>query len=79
MCLQDLARPSFWQDRARASCKLFQERARPIVCKIEQEGLSSTCKNEQDPCLARLSEIKIDLGRLTKIDQVHDIAGLSKI
>jgi hypothetical protein len=48
MCLQDLARRSFWQDRAKASWKIFQVLARPIICKIEQDDLANTCKNEQD-------------------------------
>jgi len=44
MCLQYLARRSFWQDRVRASCKIIQVLARPIKCKIEQEDLASICK-----------------------------------
>ena len=68
MCWQDLARRSFWQDRARASCKIFQVLARPIICKIEQEDLSSTFKINKDQCLARLS--KMVLAGYCKKEQV---------
>jgi hypothetical protein len=67
MCLQDFARRSFWKDPARASSKTFQVLARPKFEKIEQEYLSSTCKINQDQCLARLSEMVQDVARLIKI------------
>jgi len=50
MCLQDLQDGCFG--------KIVQEHlARPIICQIEQEDLSSTCKNEQDLCLPRSSKM----------------------
>jgi hypothetical protein len=45
--------------------------------KIEQDYLSSTCKINQDQCLARLS--KMLLARYCKNEQDHDMARLSKI
>ncbi len=51
--------------------------ARPIICKIEQEDLSSTCKINQDLCLARLR--KMMLANCCKNDQDRDLARLIKI
>jgi len=45
--------------------------------KIEQDYLLSTCKNEQDLCLAKLS--KMVLARYCKNEQDRGLARLSKI
>ena len=44
MCLQDLARRLLLHDRARASSKIFQVLARPIICKIAQDRARFICK-----------------------------------
>jgi hypothetical protein len=68
MCLQDLSRRLLLQDRARASCKIFQVLARPIICKIAQEDLANTCKTHVWQDRARQSTIYWqDLARLSKI------------
>ena len=56
---------------------ILQVLARPMFGKIEQEYLSSTCKINQDLCLARLS--KMLLAIYCKNEQDHDMARLSKI
>ena len=93
MCLQDLARRSFWQDPARGPCKIFQVLARPIICKMEQddivstcktyigkiqqEYLSSTCKIKKDQCLARWS--KMVLQDIARMTKMVYLTRLSKM
>ena len=55
----------------------MQVLARPMFGKIEQEDLTSTCKINQDLCLARLS--KMVLARYCKNEQDRGLARLSKI
>jgi hypothetical protein len=56
---------------------ILQVLARPMFGKIEQEYLLSTCKNEQDQCLARLS--KMVLARYCKNEQDRGLARFRKI
>jgi len=56
---------------------ILQVLARPMFGKIEQEYLSSTCKINQDLCLARLS--KMVLARYCKNEQDQCLARLSKM
>ena len=55
----------------------MQVLARPRFGKIEQEDLTSTCKINQDLCLARLS--KMVLARYCKNEQDQCLARLSKM
>jgi hypothetical protein len=48
---------------SKMSKMILQGLARPIHGNVEQDYLSSTCKINQDLCLARLSKIKQDWAR----------------
>jgi hypothetical protein len=82
MCLQDLARRSFWQDpprasckthhsqdRSRESCKYLRDLPRPLFGKVEQDGAGKILQD-----IARMTKIMVWQDRvrcLCKIEHMH--------